>query len=89
MRNEVFVYLEIYSVYLEIYDYGVLVQGVRFPDARRYLQAVFKEITWERTSQILNRTTRKEGDNFFEMYRACVLTLRNAPEWTLLKARLA
>ncbi len=32
MRNEVFVYLEIYSVYLEIYDYGVRVQGVRFPD---------------------------------------------------------
>ncbi len=35
MRNEVFVYLEIYSVYLEIYDYGVLVQGVRFPDVLR------------------------------------------------------
>jgi hypothetical protein len=32
MRNDVFVYLEIYSVYLEIYDYGVLDQGVRFPD---------------------------------------------------------
>ncbi len=33
-ENEVFVYLEIYSlsVYLEIYYYGVLVQGVRFPD---------------------------------------------------------
>ncbi len=54
----------------------------------RYLQAVFKEITWERRSQILNHTTRKEGDNFFEKYRACVLTLRNAPEWTLQKARL-
>jgi hypothetical protein len=33
MRNEVFVYLEIYSVYLEIYEYGEVVQGVRFPDA--------------------------------------------------------
>ncbi len=32
MRNEVFVYLEIYSVYLEIYEYGKVVQGVRFPD---------------------------------------------------------
>ena len=35
MRNEVFVYLEIYSVYLEIYKYGKVVQGVRtvrFPD---------------------------------------------------------
>jgi hypothetical protein len=31
MRNEVFVYLEIYSVYLEIYEYGEVVQGVRFP----------------------------------------------------------
>ncbi len=26
MRNKVFVYVEIHSVYLEIYDYGVLVQ---------------------------------------------------------------
>ncbi len=29
-RNEVFEYLEIY---LEIYEYGEVVQGVRFPDA--------------------------------------------------------
>ncbi len=36
MRNEVFVYLEIYSVYLEIFDYGVLVQGVRFPDGTTF-----------------------------------------------------
>ncbi len=35
MRNEVFVYLKIYLVYLEIFDYGVLVQGVGFPDATR------------------------------------------------------
>ena len=55
---------------------------------RRYLQAVFAEVTWERRSQILTRTAKKEGDNFFEMYRACVLTLRNAPEWPLLKERL-
>ena len=57
---------------------------------RRYLQAAFKfaEVTWERRSQILTRTAKKEGDNFFEMYRACVLTLRNAPEWPLLKERL-
>ncbi len=32
MRSEVFVYLDIYSVYLQIYDYGVFIQGVRFPD---------------------------------------------------------
>ncbi len=32
MRNDFFVYLEIYSVYLETYEYGEVVQGVRFPD---------------------------------------------------------
>jgi hypothetical protein len=56
---------------------------------RQYLAAVFGEITWDQRSQILNRTTKKkEGDSFFETYRACVLTLRNAPEWPLLKERL-
>jgi hypothetical protein len=34
MRSEVFVYLDIYLVYIEIYDYGVFIHGVRFPDAR-------------------------------------------------------
>ncbi len=34
-----FSYLEIYSVYLEIYEYGKVVQGVRFPDGTyRYIQ---------------------------------------------------
>ncbi len=56
---------------------------------RKYLAAVFGEITWDQRSQILNRTAKKkEGDSFFETYRACVLTLRNAPEWPLLKERL-
>ena len=32
---------------------------------RRYLQAVFAEVTWERRSQILTRTAKKEGDIFF------------------------
>jgi hypothetical protein len=36
MRSEVFVYLDIYLdmylVHIEIYDYGVFIQGVRFPD---------------------------------------------------------
>jgi hypothetical protein len=45
MRNEVFVYLEIYSVtvsvYLEIYEYGEVVQGVRFPDGNY----IFKLVT--------------------------------------------
>jgi hypothetical protein len=39
MRNEVFVYLETYSVYLEIYEYGKVVQGVRFPDVQPVLKA--------------------------------------------------
>ncbi len=48
---------------------------------RWYFQAVFGEIKWGRRSQILNRTANMAGDEFFEMYRACVLTLRNAPAW--------
>jgi hypothetical protein len=50
MRNEVFVYLEIYSyisryleiysVYLEIYEYEKVVQGVRFPDGLSVSQSV-------------------------------------------------
>ncbi len=52
---------------------------------RKYLAAVFGEITWDQRSQILNRTTKtKEGDRFCETF----LTLRNAPEWPLLKERL-
>ncbi len=31
---------------------------------------------------------KEGGDSFFETYRACVLTLRNAPESPLLKERL-
>jgi hypothetical protein len=50
---------------------------------RQYLAAVFGEITWDQRSQILNCTTKKK-----EAYRVCVLTLRNAPEWPLLKERL-
>jgi hypothetical protein len=45
---EVFVYLEIYSAYLEIYDYGVLVQGVRFPASgtpTRYIVGIYHVYT--------------------------------------------
>ena len=51
---------------------------------------VFREVTRARRAQILNRTAKKTGDEFFETYRACVLTLRNAPEWppALLRERL-
>ena len=55
---------------------------------RRYLSAVFQEVTWTRRAQILNRTSKKASDDFFITYKACVLTLRNAPEWPLLKERL-
>jgi len=52
-----------------------------------YLRTVFLEVTWERRSQILARSKTKNSE-FFETYRACVLTLRNAPEWPQLRERL-
>ena len=36
----------------------------------------------------MNRTAKTTGDDFFETHRACVLTLRNAQEWPLLRERL-
>jgi hypothetical protein len=32
--------------------------------------------------------SEKKSNDFFETYRACVLTLRNAPEWPILKQTL-
>ena len=55
---------------------------------RRYLRTVFQEVTWERRSQILEPKRDDRGSHFFETYRACVLTLRNAPEWPTLRERL-
>ena len=55
---------------------------------RRYLRTVFQEVTWERRSRVLEPKRDKRGSQFFETYRACVLTLRNAREWPLLKERL-
>ena len=55
---------------------------------RWHLTAVFREVTWARWAQILNLTAKKTSDKFFEVYRARVLTLRNAPEWPLLRERL-
>jgi hypothetical protein len=54
---------------------------------RWFLDLVFKEVTWQRRTQILNGA-RKQTNEFFETYRACVLTLRNAPEWPMLKEQL-
>ena len=36
----------------------------------------------------MNGGPKGTDHDFFETYRACVLTLRNAPEWPLLKERL-
>ena len=55
---------------------------------RRFLRAVFQEVTWIRRSELLKGSRRKKSNEFFETYRACVLTLRNAPEWPTLKELL-
>ena len=57
---------------------------------RQFLRAVFKEVLWERRSHVLypSQDHNRTGEQFFKTYRACVLTLRNAPEWPLLKERL-
>ncbi len=46
MSNEVFIYLEIYSVYLEIYENGEVVQGVRFPDVEMGIIWGYYGILW-------------------------------------------
>ena len=55
---------------------------------RSFLRTVFQEVTWARRSQILNRSNQTRCNDFFETYRACVLTLRNAPEWPSLREML-
>jgi hypothetical protein len=55
---------------------------------RDFLRAVFREITWGRRVRMLEPKRKEQGDQFFETYRACVLTLRNAPEWPALKSQL-
>ena len=54
---------------------------------RAFLGRVFRETTWGRRSETLagSGRRRKRGEDFFETYRACVLTLRNAPEWPQLR----
>jgi hypothetical protein len=37
---------------------------------------------------MLEPKQKERGDQFFETYRACVLTLRNAQEWPALKSQL-
>ena len=54
---------------------------------RSFLRTVFQEVTWAQRSLVLTRN-RQRCDEFFKTYRACVLTLRNAPEWPALRERL-
>jgi hypothetical protein len=55
---------------------------------RVFLRTVFHEVTWARRSELLTKNRQAKGNEFFETYRACVLTLRNAPEWPMLKELL-
>jgi len=55
---------------------------------RRFLRTVFQEITWAHRYLVLNRNRQVKCDEFFKTYRACVLTLRNAPEWPALREQL-
>ena len=49
-----------------------------------FLEQVFKEVTWARRTEVLRRGDQNK-DDFFKTYRACVLTIRNAPEWSKLR----
>ena len=49
-----------------------------------FLEQVFLEVTWARRAEAIKEKRRK-GDDFFKTYRACVLTLRNAPEWPYMR----
>ena len=51
---------------------------------RRFLKQVFEEVTWARRAEVLGRNGQK-SDDFFKTYRACVLTIRNAPEWPTMR----
>jgi hypothetical protein len=55
---------------------------------RELLRAVFREIIWGRRARILEPKQKERNAQLFETYRACVLTLRNAPEWLALKSQL-
>jgi hypothetical protein len=55
---------------------------------RKFLREVFQEITWSKRSELLSRNRQEKSNEFFTTFRACVLTLRNAPEWPMLKELL-
>ena len=55
---------------------------------RVFLRAVFREVTWGRRARMLVPKRKERGNQIFETYRACVLTLQNAPECAALRAQL-
>ena len=48
-----------------------------------FLEQVFNEVAWSRRAVAME--SRSKNDDFFNTYRACVLTLRNAPEWPFMR----
>ena len=48
-----------------------------------FLEQVFNEVAWSRRAVAME--SRSKSDDFFKTYRACVLTLRNAPEWPFMR----
>jgi hypothetical protein len=55
---------------------------------RNFLRAVLQEVTWARRSELLAKNRQRKCQEFFETYRACILSFRNAPEWPMLKNSL-
>jgi hypothetical protein len=51
-------------------------------------ERVFQEVTWTLRSELLKGSRQKKNNEFFETYRACFLTHRNAQEWPMLKELL-
>jgi len=75
---------EIWKEETSLFYYNLSSRG--YP--RRFLRTVFQEVTWARRSELLATNRKKQCDDFFQKYRACVFTLRNAPEWPKLRELL-
>lgn len=73
---------EIWKEETSLFYYNLSSRG--YP--RRFLRTVFQEVTWARRSELLATNRKKQCDDFFQKYRACVFTLRNAPEWPKLES---
>ena len=55
---------------------------------RVFVREVFRQVTWARRARMLEPKRKERGSQFFETYRACVLTPRNAPERPALRVQL-